>query len=174
MPAPTSPVTFQFHGLKECEAALKELPKATARNVQVRVLLKRAQPIVAYAKAMAPVQFGDLKKSIQATTQRPHGHKSPATQAFAQTIAAGGSQEQARAAAKAVGPSPVEVYIGPGRNPQSSLQEFGTSHHPPQPYMRPAWDFGGKEAMNGIAKDLWAEIQKSVARRAANQAKRTP
>jgi HK97 gp10 family phage protein len=169
---PANPVSVQVTGLKECQEALKELPKATARNVQIRVLLKRARPIVAYAKAMVPVRFGDLKNSIQATANRPHGQKAPATQAFAQVIAAGGSQLQAQAAARAAGPAPVEVFIGPGRHPQSSLQEFGTRHHPPQPYMRPAWDFGKRDAYTGIAKDLWDEIQKAAARRAANQAKR--
>lgn len=171
---PANPVTVKVVGLKECQEALKELPKATARNVQLRVLLKRAKPIVAYAKAMVPVRFGDLKKSIQATANRPHGVSSPAQAAFGRVTAAGGSQAQAQAAAKAVGPAPVEVFIGPGRNPQSSLQEFGAKRFPPQPYMRPAWDFGKQDALNGIAQDLWDEIQKSAARRAANQAKRTP
>jgi HK97 gp10 family phage protein len=171
---PANPVSVQVIGLKECQEALQQLPKATARNVQARVLLARARPIVAYAKALAPVRFGDLVRSIQATTARPAGNKTAAAQAFASTIGAGGSKEAAQAAARAAGPSPVEVFIGPGRNPQSSLQEFGTRHHPPQPYMRPAWDFGKNEALNGIAKDLWDEIQKSVARRAQNQAKRTP
>lgn len=171
---PANPVSVQVLGLKECQEALKDLPKATAHNVQIRVLLKRARPIAAYAKALVPVQFGDLKKSIQATTQRPAGNRTAAQQAYAGVVTAGGSQAQARAAAGAAGPSPVEVFIGPGRNPQSSLQEFGAERFPPQPYMRPAWDFGKKDALNGIAQDLWDEIQKSVARRAQNQAKRTP
>jgi HK97 gp10 family phage protein len=157
-------------GLRELKAALEELPKSTARRVQERVLLKRAQPVVTTAKAKAPVQFGDLRDSIQATTRRPKGHKTPAARAFAQTRAMGGSTAQARAASKAAGPAFVEVFIGPGRMPQASLQEFGTSHHPPHPYMRPAWDENKGKVLDGIGKDLWDEINKSAARIAKRKA----
>lgn len=163
-------ITFEVVGLKECQEALLQLPKATSRNVQIRALMRQARPIAAAARALAPVDRGDLRDSIQATTQRPHGNKTAAATAFASTLGGGGSVDEARSAAKAAGPSPVEVFVGPGRNPQSSLQEFGTSRHPPQPYMRPAWDLHQKLALDGIARDLWDEIQKTVARRA----KRTP
>lgn len=168
---PANPITFELVGLKECQDALKELPKATQRNVQIRALMRQARPIAAAARALAPVRFGHLRDSIIATTQRPHGNKTPAQQAFASTLGGGGSIEDARAAAKAAGSSPVEVFVGPGRMPQSSLQEFGTKNHPPHPYMRPAWDLHQRVALGGIAQDLWDEIQKAVARRAKNESR---
>lgn len=164
-------VTVQVVGLKELQDALNELPRATSRNVQIRALMRQAEPIAAAARAFAPVRLGHLRRSIVATTQRPAGHKTPAARAFASTIGAGGTPEQARAAAKAAGAAPVEVFVGPGRNPQSSLQEFGTSHHPPQPYMRPAWDMHKRLAVDGIGKDLWDEIQKTASRRAKRSAR---
>lgn len=160
-------VRFKIDGLRELKAALDELPKATSRAVQRRVLLKRAQPVVDAAKAKAPVRLGDLRDSIHATTKRPPGHKSASARAFA---AAGGGAA-GRAAAKAAGGTPVEVFIGPGRHPQATFQEFGTRHHPPQPYMRPAWDEQGPGVHDGIADDMWDEIRKTAARRAKRKAR---
>lgn len=166
------PTTVKLEGLAELKRALEELPKATARAVQQRVLLKRAQPLVAAAKAKAPVDTGHLRDSIQATTKRPRGHKTAAARAFASVRGQGGSIAQARAAAKAAGSTPVEVFVGPDRAPQGSLQEFGTKNHPPHPYMRPAWDQEGKRMLDGIAADMWAEIRKSAERIAKRQAKK--
>jgi HK97 gp10 family phage protein len=165
-------VTVRVDGLRELKAALEELPKSTARGVQQRVLLKRAQLIVTSAKAKAPVEHGDLRDSIHATTKRPRGHKTPAARAFAQTMATGGSIAQAKAASKAAGAAPVEVFVGPGRMPQASLQEFGTRHHGPHPYLRPAWDENKAKMLDGIGKDMWEEIRKTAERAARRQAKR--
>jgi HK97 gp10 family phage protein len=159
------PITVKVDGLAELKANLAELPKATQRRVQQRILLKRAQLIVAAAKAKAPVDQGDLRNSIHATTKRPKGHKTPAARAFATTRGMGGTAAQARAAAKAAGSAPVEVFIGPGRHPQATQQEFGNKNHGPQPYMRPAWDENKNAMLDGIAKDMSDEIKKSVARR---------
>lgn len=159
-------------GLRELEQALNELPKSTARAVQQRVLLKRAQPIVVVAKAKAPVRTGHLRDSIRATTKRPRGHKTASARAFAQARSAGGSIADAKAASKAAGASPVEVFVGPDRAPQGSLQEFGTRYHGPHPYMRPAWDQEGKRVLQGIAADMWLEIRKSAERIAKRRAKK--
>jgi HK97 gp10 family phage protein len=162
------PITITVEGLRELKAALDELPKATARNVQQRVLLRRAQPIVAAAKAKVPVRTGALRNAIRATTTRPRGSKPASGRAFA---AAGGGAA-GRAAAKAAGASAVEVFIGPvGRLPQAGQQEWGNKNHPPHAYLRPAWDEGKEAVAAGIKADMWIEIQKAAARRAKRQAK---
>ena len=46
------------------------------------------------------------------------------------------------------------------------MVEVGTSRMAPRPYLRPAWDANKDGILEGIKEDLWAEIQKSVARRA--------
>jgi HK97 gp10 family phage protein len=163
---------LKVEGLAELKKALEQLPKATARNVQQRVLLKRAQPVVQAAKAKAPVRTGMLRDSIHATTKRPRGRRTASARAFASTRGAGGSVAEAKAAAKGAGGSLVEVFIGPGRLAQASLQEFGTRHHPPHPYMRPAWDAEQRRVLDGIADDMWAEISKASARLARRRAKR--
>jgi HK97 gp10 family phage protein len=156
-------------GLTELKAALDELPKATARNVQRRVLLARAAPIVAAAKAKVPVRTGALRNAIRATTTRPRGHKAASSRAFA---AAGGGAA-GRAAAKAAGASSVEVFIGPvGRLPQAGQVEWGNRNHPPRSYLRSSWDEGKQALQAGIAADLRTEIQKAAARRAKKLAQR--
>jgi len=163
------PITITVEGMRELKAALDELPKATARRVQQRVLLNRAKPIVAAAKAKVPVRAGNLRNAIRATTTRPRGYKPASSRAFA---AAGGGAA-GRAAAKAAGASAVEVFIGPvGRLPQAGQQEWGNQYQPPQGYLRPAWDAGKQALQAGFKADLWAEIQKAAARRAKRQTKR--
>lgn len=167
------PITIKVEGLQELKAALDELPKATARNVQRRVLLNRAQPIVAAAKAKVPVRTGALRDAIRVTTTRPRGHKAASSRAFAKVRGMGGSVTAARAAAKEAGASAVEVFVGPvGRLPQAGQQEWGNRNHPPHPYLRPAWDEGKEALQAGIKADTWAEIQKAAARRAKKLAQR--
>lgn len=157
----------KIEGLKELERALAQLPKATGKSVLRRVLKKRAEPVAEAMRAAAPVDDEHMKKSIIVSTKRPVGHKSDAARAFA--TAGGGAA--GRAAAKAAGSGPVEVFVGPGRHPQAIFQEFGTSHHDPQPFARPGWDQTKDGVLAGLKDDLWAEVKKSAARLAKKQAK---
>ena len=137
-------VTVKIEGLREVDAALGQLGKATGRNVMRRVAIKRLQPIADEMKANAPVDQSDLRDSIIVTTKNPKRNRKR---------------------------SEVEAHAGPGRHPQAHLQEFGTAHHAPQPFARPAWD-GGKDALlEGIADDFWAEIEKAAARQAKKAAR---
>lgn len=137
-------VTVKIEGLREVDAALGQLGKATGRNVMRRVAIKRLQPIADEMKANAPVDQSDLRDSIIVTTKNPKRNRKR---------------------------SEVEAHAGPGRHPQAHLQEFGTAHHAPQPFARPAWD-GGKDALlEGIADDFWTEIGKAAARQAKKAAR---
>ena len=137
-------VTVKIEGLREVDAALGQLGKATGRNVMRRVAIKRLQPIADEMKANAPVDQSDLRDSIIVTTKNPKRNRKR---------------------------SEVEAHAGPGRHPQAHLQEFGTAHHAPQPFARPAWD-GGKDALlEGIADDFWTEISKAAARQAKKAAR---
>ena len=155
-------ITVKLEGLRELEKALRDLPKATAKRVQQRVLMKRAKPIAEAAKSKAPVWSEALKKSIQATTKRPRGHKTAAARAFA---SAGGGAA-GRAAAKAAGGTPAEVFIVAGRLPQAHMVEFGSVNNRPVGYMRGAWDEHKRGTLDDIARDLWDEIQRAAARAA--------
>lgn len=136
--------TIKIEGLRDVERALGELPKATGKNVLRRVGRARLEPVAEGMRELVPVAQADLKDSIAVTTKNPRRHRRE---------------------------SAVEVHAGPGRHPQGHLQEFGTQHHGPQPFARPAWDREKGNLLPGLADALWEEINKA-AQRAARKAAR--
>jgi HK97 gp10 family phage protein len=163
---------IKIEGLREIQAALQDLSKATARNVVKRVLLKRAQPIVEAARTRAPVRTGRLRDSIIAQARGGNAGKA----AFAEAMRGGASRaaagRAAREANRAAG-STVEVAIGPNDTAfYASMVEFGTEHSGPKPFMRPAWDATKGQVLDGVGDDMWAEIKKALARQAKRLAKK--
>jgi HK97 gp10 family phage protein len=150
--------TVRIDGLKELDHALGELPKATARNTLRRVLMRIAQPMASEMKSIAPDDprtAKDLKASIGAGTKL--------------------SPRQAKMHRKATRDDKnfAEVFVGAGPIPHSHLQEFGTTNHGPQPYVRPVWDAWRNRIVPMIKPALWEEIEKAaqrLARKAAKQA----
>ena len=146
----------KVEGLRELDDAIGQLKKATARALLRRVLKQAVVPFVNMAQSMAPVLTGGLKLSIGASTKL--------------------SRSQKRGLAKAVrqgtrARSFAELHAGPAASQQGHLQEFGTEHHPAQPYMRPAWDATRQTILNSIKALTGAEI-KRTADRAARKAAR--
>ena len=136
-------VTVKLEGLREVKATLQRLRATTETSIIKQVLSARAEPIAETARRLAPVEHGDLQGGIVVSdrlTARQRG------------------LHQKR------GPNEVEVFVGAGPHPQAHLQEFGTSHHPAQPFMRPAWDQHKEKALEGIVADFWAAIKKALAR----------
>lgn len=162
-------VTVKVEGFGELEKALSELPRATAKNVARRALLRAGQPVADHAKRLVPVDSGGLRDSIVVTTKTAN---KPGAGAFAAAMKGGATRAEAgqamRAAAKG-GRSGVEVYIGAGQLPHAHLVEFGSVNNSPQPYLRPAWDAGKQKVLDDIRDFLGQEISKA-AQRAARKA----
>lgn len=152
-------VKVSVEGLREVDAALGELGKATGRNVLRRVALARLEPMAEEAQRLAPdnpdTGGNDLKDSIAVSTK----------------LAGYAKRLNKRSKSEA------EAHMGPAgkggaKAPrQGSLQEFGTKNHGPQPFMRPAWDSGKDAMLDGIADDLWAAVKKAAARKARKAAR---
>lgn len=140
-------VTAKLSGFKELQDTLAQLPRSTARGVVRRVLISRAKPIADTARALAPVDTGFLRASITVTTKLSKRHRSRIKD----------------------GKKDVNVHIATSR--KAHLQEYGTRHNPPQPFMRPAWDAHKGSLTGDISKDMWAEIKKVLQRRAKRAAK---
>lgn len=139
--------TFKIDGLKELDDALKELPRATARNVLRRTLIQQGEPIRAEGERLAPKDKGGLKRSYTVGTKLSRRQK---------------SQNKKE--------SDVEVYIGPGPSAKSIQTEFGNAHQAAQPHLRPAFDNNVQRVLEGIKKDLANQIEKArerIARKAA-------
>lgn len=144
--------SFRIEGLAELNEALRELPKATARNVLLRTLKEQGKPIADDGAARAPVRKGGLRASYTVGTKLSRRQKSRHRKE-----------------------SQVEVFIGPTPAAKSVQTEFGNRHQAPQPHLRPAWDGNVKRVLAGIRDSLAGEIDKAVqrlARKAARQAAR--
>jgi len=164
-------VTTKMHveGLRELQEALRELPKATARNVLRRALTEAAQPMAAAAEAKAPVAKGSLKRSHTVGTKLSRRQKGVHRQ-WAGTVPVRTPRGWRSAPAKA-----VYVFAGPGPLPQATQQEFGNANHPPQPFMRPAWDAHKEQAARTIKERMAAQLEaarKRIARKAERIARK--
>jgi HK97 gp10 family phage protein len=171
---------IKIEGLRELDKALGELSKSQAKSTLRRTLKNAAQPIADAAEAKAPKQTGKLSKSIGVTTKAPANYEVGKI-AYSQTMKDGGDSKSAvaamRSARKANPATFSQVFIAPGatrgnRLKQALFQEFGTVNHPPQPYMRPAWEGGKMGALDTIAESLAAEIEKTRKRVAVRAAKK--
>lgn len=147
----TGPVTYSIEGLKETEAALAEMPKATAKNVGRRVLTAAAQPILDDFKARAPHLTGHLIETSGISTKL--------------------SRRQ-RAEQKTIEDRDnVEMFVGAGPNPQAVQQEFGNENHPANPSLTPAWEGNKSRSLKIVGDQLWTEISKAAARLARKTAR---
>lgn len=163
--------TFKIEGLRELDEALKELPRATARNVLKRALTKAGQPMADMARSLAPVDpdgGGTLRDNIVVSSRIKNkvgaSEYAAAMRDGLGKEAAVAALRDARRAAAGMG-SHAEVYVGPTTKAfYGMFQEFGTRNHGPQPFLRPAFDSRAPRALDTIRDDLATEIEKARAR----------
>lgn len=136
--------TVKLTGMRELERNLAQLPKAVARRNALTALREGGEPMAQMARALAPVDEGNLRESISVAT----------------TLAS--SQRGDRGAV-----APVEMYIGPGQHPQAITQEFGTWFHRAQPFMRPAWSATRYLVLDRIGALLWHYVTRAIVRQSA-------
>lgn len=129
--------SVKVEGLRELRDNLYRLPHALRENIVFGILEGRAQPIAETAADLAPVRTGRLRDEIH--VNRKAQDYRPEAGVFA-------------------------VHIGPRRvgSLRGFMQEYGTLHHQPQPFMRPAWDGAVHDLARGIADDMWEAIRKEL------------
>lgn len=170
---------IRVEGLSELEEALRELPRATGGNVLKRAIVKPAQMFADHARELAPKESGRLKRAIRVSKPKVI---SAGKAAFAAAMREGATRAEAGQAARAAnaaaggaGRSAV-VSVGPTRGAFHGLfQEFGTAHHGPKSFMRPAWDALAPRFPKMIAETLWEEIEtarRRIVKKAARLAAR--
>lgn len=130
-------LTVQLVGMKDLEKELFKLKGSTAKSNTRKAMKDALEPIAQAARANAPVLSGELQESVEVTSRV--------------------SPRQTRK-------SELEMYLGPGRNPQAITQEFGTYFHPAQPFMRPAWEAGKMRALDEFGAFMWDNVSKAVIR----------
>jgi HK97 gp10 family phage protein len=139
----------KIEGLSELKDVLRTLPDATAKNVLRRIGAKGLSAVVTVARSLAPRKTGRLARSIIVATKLSRSQR-------AMYVKTGDD---------------VEIFGGATALPHATLQEFGSKHNRPHPFLRPAWDSEKERLLAGIGEELWNEIQKAVARRARKLAK---
>lgn len=146
----------EVSGLRELDAALHQLPRAAAKSTLRRVGKRALTPMAEQARSKAP---------DDPVTPAPDLHRS---------IAISSRQKSGRQIARLKeGKSSVNVFMGPTPDgyPQAMPQEFGSIHHPAQPFMRPAWDANKVRALEIVKSDLGKEIDKTAKRLAKRAAR---
>lgn len=165
-------------GVKELHKALEELgKKATQKAVLERSIKKAATPMLKRAKELAPVEDGDLVKSL--VIQR-EVLSDPGKSAYAAAMRGGATKDQAVAARRTAqrehGGQVTQMVLGPQlglrKGSHAHLVEFGTEHAAPQPFLRPAFDAEASKTVDRIGAILSDEIQKTAKRVAKRTAKR--
>lgn len=152
-------VSFKVSGFREMERSLAGLKRGTAKGVVRRALKKVLKPVAEMADASA---FEIAVTSALTARQRGEARRD-------------------------FGRSKVSMYVGPvdafGRGaPHAHLIEFGTGprYHKsgkyvgavmPEPFMRPAWDAVQPVMLENLKREIWSEIEKTLARAAARAAK---
>src|SRR3546814_7713847 len=62
-------VTYKMTGLRELETTLRQIPKAMGRRAGLNALRQGGEPIAKMARAIAPVDEGNLRESIDVSTR---------------------------------------------------------------------------------------------------------
>lgn len=141
-------VTVRVEGLKELDAQLGRLKASTAKGVLRRVGKAALTPFDNAWRAAAPHLTGTLQRSGGVGSKLTRSQRAAVErQSF------------------------VEVFAGPGANPQAIIQEFGSSTNRPQPFARPAWDATKGQALEIVKTQLGDEITRTAARAARRAAK---
>jgi HK97 gp10 family phage protein len=141
-------VKVKVEGLKELDRALGELSTGAAKGVLRRVGRQALEPTDRAWRARAPHLTGQLEESGSI-----------------------GSALSRRQRSQHRRESTVEVFSGPGPNPQAITQEFGTFKEPAQPFLRPAWEATKMQVLESVKDLLATEIGKAAARAAKKAAR---
>lgn len=120
----------RIEGTADIARKLRAMGVALQRKTLVPIMEENLEPMAAEMRAHAARRSGEMADSVTVGTEL-----SPAQAASNVPIA------------------PIEVYAGPGPNPQAVQEEFGNFHQAPDPFIRPAFDGHVDSAMRGIAED---------------------
>lgn len=118
-------VKMSIQGLSDVSAALGALPLRMSRKIQREALVNAAGPIQREASSIAP--------------------RAPGAPDLADNIAISNTRPPDGSVGVAVGPSTGFFY--------GSYQEFGTSRHGAQPFMRPAFDANVQAAFRQVLSE---------------------
>lgn len=140
--------TVKVEGLADLDRALGELSQSAGKGALRRAGRKALGPFDLAWREKAPHLSGQLAESGSVGSKLTRSQRK--------------AQER---------DSSVEVFAGPGANPQAWQQEVGNSQHPAQPFVRPAWDETKDQIPKAVGVELGIEISNAAKRAAKKLAK---
>lgn len=149
-------LTIRVEGFAELQAALRDLAKATQRNVVRKAVVEALGPMKNAAEGKAPRATGELAGSFAIV---------PARAAY-----------EAGSRTRRVKSEGVSMNMGPTADNKmdeavARFQERGTVQHPPHAYQRPAFDEEADGALVSVKEAMKIQIDKATARAARKAAR---
>jgi HK97 gp10 family phage protein len=164
-----SGIILQIDGLREIDRALSELPTVVGRRIMDKGLRRAANVIAREAKSRAPV--GDRMELMTVSGRRLRGTTRIGLlrrevrvvfteRRMGQWARPGVLKRAINVRITRREAFSTEVNIGVGKAYWGMFQEFGTSKMKAQPFLRPALDAKGEEAVQEFKKVAWEEIRR--------------
>ena len=178
-------VTFKVEGLKDVYAAFEELAAEIGdKKAQSKILIPAAreamQPILNQAISNAPMDTAGLRLSLQVEARRPTRRDrrskyitendtviaavTTASGKKLQAMSEGAGLLRASKKLKKLGVEEAESFTGIESDARAIAQEFGTSNHGAQPYLRPAIESQASETARRLGDILGRRLNQYKAK----------
>ena len=138
--------TVKIEGLRELQAAMRDLPRKLQRQTVQRALREAAKPIHADARSRVPVQTGAVRRQIAIQRSRKFTGRDGV---FGVVVRVRAMNKRMRAKGH------TDPFYW-------KFLEFGTSKMPAQPFMRPAFEGNKQRAIEIIKLALARGIERAA------------
>ena len=150
----------KVHGARELDEALIALGKTNGKNTLRRGAKRMLEPMRSAAEDNARERTGHLRRAVKIGTRLAKSQKG------------GGAKRISGTGTFRADPKrDIQMYMGPGQEPQAITEEFGTSDQAPTSFMRRAFEAHAEGAVRAAGPILWEEIGATATRAARKAAK---
>ena len=140
---------IELKGVRDVMRALERLPDDLQRSAENSVLRAGAKPILKAAKLRTPQESGLLYESLGINVRKVRGQR---------TARVGARNGRGRRVMR----NGRMVYSDPAK--YSHLVEYGTSHSPARPFIRPAVESAGREVVGAMADGYRRHLTRAAKR----------
>jgi len=149
-------VSIKLEGVGSVQAVFRELAdeigdKKANSKILIPAVRESMKPVLAKARADAPVDTGGLKRSLQVEARRPN-RKDKRSKYIASTDTV--------ISLVTTAPGKKLAKLGIKSDARAIAQEFGTAKHPAHPYLRSALESQSTSVVNNLAGILARRIDK--------------
>jgi len=149
-------VSIKLEGVGSVQAVFRELAdeigdKKANSKILIPAVRESMKPVLAKARADAPVDTGGLKRSLQVEARRPN-RKDKRSKYIANTDTV--------ISLVTTAPGKKLAKLGIKSDARAIAQEFGTAKHPAHPYLRVALESQSTSVVNNLAGILARRIDK--------------